>query len=425
MSTSAPTQQQGIPGRLMIVVVLLALSLFINYIDRSNLSIAAPLLKDELHITPAQLGFLLSAFFWTYASLNLFYGWLVDQVNPNWVFPCAFFVWSAATAVTGLVHTFATLFALRLLLGVGEAASFPSYNKIIALNFTEQHRGVANSMLASGLLFGPGFGLLFGGPLVARFGWRPFFLVLGLGSMVWILPWLRCMPRKPYAAPAAPTGAPHLLAFLLLRPAWGTCLGLFCANYVSYFLLTWLPYYLVRERDFSLEKMARVGGTAYLLAALASMLSGWLADRWVAAGASAGLVRKTFTGGGIALSGVCLGAAPLGGEDFCIAAVTLGVIFFGVSAANVWAITQALAGPQATGRWVGFQSFIGNLAGILAPALTGYVLQRTGHFFLAVAIVAGFGLASAAFWIFLVGALEPVVWDRKAYGKRNSALRHA
>jgi ACS family D-galactonate transporter-like MFS transporter len=414
MATSRSSQSTGIPARLTIVIVLLGLSVFINYIDRSNLSIAAPMLKDELHISAAQLGLLLSAFFWTYASLNLFYGWLVDRVNVNWLFAGAFFLWSVPTAATALVHTFAVLFALRLLLGIGEAAAFPAYNKILAVNFNEEHRGVANSVLSSGLLAGPGFGLLFGGLLMARFGWRPFFLVLGLASLLWVLPWLKWMPHKHQAAAVADSaGSPNLLAFLLLRPAWGTCLGLFFGNYVSYFLLTWLPYYLVRERGFSLEKMARVGGTAYFLGALASILSGWLADRWIACGANPGVARKTFTGGGIALSGLCLGLGAFGGEAFCIAAITLGVIFFGVCASNIWAITQALAGPQAAGRWSGFQNFFGNLAGILSPALTGYVVDRTRHFGWAFLIVTAIGFAGSASWFLLTGPLRPVVWNRQ------------
>jgi ACS family D-galactonate transporter-like MFS transporter len=413
MSTSRPAARTRIPGKLLIVIVLLASSVFINYIDRGNLSIAAPMLKEELGISAAQLGFLLSAFFWTYACLHLFYGWVVDRLNVNWVFAGAFLLWSAATAATGIVHTFAALFVLRLLLGMGEAASYPSYNKIIALNFDEQHRGVANAVLASGLLLGPGFGMLFGGLLMARFGWRPFFIVLGLASMLWILPWLRWMPKKQYAAQVETAGAPNLLEFLLLRSAWGTCIGLFCGNYVNYCLITWLPFYLVRERHFSMDKMAKIGGIAYLLAALACTIAGWLSDLWIAAGETPSLVRKAFTGGGVGLSGIFLGLAVISGPRLCVALVILGVVAFGVSAANIWAITQTLAGQRATGRWVGFQSFFGNMSGMVAPAVTGYVLEKTGHFFWAFLIVAAVAFASAASWILLVGRVEPVIWDRK------------
>jgi MFS family permease len=398
----------------LLVLFLLALSVFINYVDRGNLSIAAPMLKDELGISASQLGVLLSAFFWTYACLQPFAGWLVDRLNVNWVFAAGFFVWSVATAATGIVHTFAVLLVLRLLLGIGESVAYPSYSKIIALNFAEEHRGLANSVVSAGLVLGPGFGMLFGGLLMARFGWRPFFLVLGLVSLLWLVPWFKwmpkLMPKKPDAIHTGTTSAPGLREFLRLRSAWGTSIGLFCSNYVNYFLITWLPFYLVRERHFSMDNMARIGGCAYLLGACFSTLSGWLSDRWIMSGASATRVRKTFTGGGLAFSGIFTGLAVAGGPRYCVAALVLGVVFFGVAASNLWAITQTLAGPQAAGRWTGFQNMVGNLAGVAAPAVTGFVLARTGQFYWAFVILTSVALAGTASWIFLVGRIERVIW---------------
>jgi ACS family D-galactonate transporter-like MFS transporter len=410
VTISKPPQQNRIQSTLMVVLVLLAISAFINYIDRGNLSIAAPLLKDELGISPSKLGFLLSAFFWTYACSQLFSGWLVDRLNVNWVFALGFTLWSGATAVTGMVHTFAALFALRLLLGMSESVAYPSYSKIIASNFSEEHRGLANSMISGGLLLGPGFGMLFGGLLMARFGWRPFFVILGLASMLWVVPWLKWMPSTNYAAQAKSAGAPHLFEFLRLRSAWGTFAGLFSGNYVSYFLITWLPYYLVRERHFSMNKMAKLGGIAYLLGAIFAIFCGWLSDRWIASGASPTLVRKTFTGGGLALAGLFIGLAEVSSTNACMAALILGVMSFGAVSSNVWAITQTLAGPVAAGRWTGFQNFVGNLAGIVAPWLTGFVLERTGHFSWAFIIMTAVALSGAASWFFIVGPVEPVVW---------------
>ena len=414
MTTSTRSSlHKGVPGALMVVVVLLAISAFINYVDRGNLSIAAPMLKDELGISAAKLGVLLSAFFWTYACSQLFSGWLVDRFNVNWVFAAGFILWSAATAMTGIVQAFSALLVLRLLLGMSESVAYPSYSKIIALNFSEEHRGFANSMISAGLVLGPGFGMFFGGLLMARFGWRPFFIVLGLASMLWIVPWWMWMPKKHQATLTDSIGAPSVFEFLRLRSAWGTCAALFCGNYVSYFLITWLPYYLVRERHFSMDNMAKLGGIAYFLGACFSMFSGWLSDRWIATGATPSLVRKTFTGGGLALSGIFIGLAAVSGTNYCAVALILGVIFYGVSASNIWAITQTLAGPKAAGRWTGFQNFIGNLAGVVAPALTGFVLERTGQFYWAFEITTGVALVGMASWVFLIGPVEPVIWDRK------------
>jgi MFS transporter, ACS family, D-galactonate transporter len=205
-----------------------------------------------------------------------------------------------------------------------------------------------------------------------------------------------------------------------LRSAWGTSVGLFCANYVNYFLITWLRFYLVRERHFSMDDMAKVGGIAYLLGACFATLAGWLSDRWIMSGATPSRVRKTFKGGGLAFTGIFVGLAAVGGPLYCVAALILGVICFGTSASNIWAITQTLAGSQAAGRWTGFQNFVGNLAGVVAPALTGFVLDRTGHFYWAFAILTAVALTGTTSWVFLVGPVEQVIWHKELRGRTVS-----
>lgn len=401
------------PHRIVIVAVLLGLSAFLNYIDRGSLSIAAPILKDELGISPGRLGVLLSAFFWTYSCAQLLAGWMVDRLDVNWILAGGFVIWSAATACTGIAHSFALLLALRLLLGLGESVAFPSYSKIIARGFPERNRGFANSAVSAGQVLGPGLGILFGGMLMARYGWRPLFVVLGLASILWVVPWLLSMPSSRSSHFERRRGtAPGMRELLHLRSFWGTCAGLFCCNYVNYFLVTWLPYFLVRDRHFTMEQMAKLGGIAYIAAACGALLAGRLSDRWLSAGASTSLVRKTITGGGLALSGVFLGFATVSETAVCAAALILGVIFFGVCASNVWAITQTLAGPAAAGRWTGFQNFAGNMAGIAAPTLTGWILSRTGEFDWAFLVTVAVALIGMASWVFLVGRVEPVIWGR-------------
>jgi MFS transporter, ACS family, D-galactonate transporter len=224
---------------------------------------------------------------------------------------------------------------------------------------------------------------------------------------------LKWMPKKRDAFHLGTMDSPGLSEFLQLRSAWGTCIGLFCGNYVNYFLITWLPFYLVRERNFSMDNMAKIGGIAYLLGACFATLSGWLSDRWISSGATPSRVRKTFVGGGLAFSGIFIGLAVVSGPLYCVVALILGVIFFGVSSSNLWAITQTLAGPSAAGRWTGFQNCVGNLAGVVAPALTGFVLDRTGHFYWAFVILTAVALAGTMSWIFLVGPVQQVTWRSK------------
>lgn len=410
---TAPSQRQTLSRGLIILLVLVGVSVFINYIDRGNLSLAAPLLQDELHISSAQLGVLLSAFFWAYACLQPLYGWLVDRWNVYWLFAICFTAWSIATAATSFAHSFAILFFLRLLVGSGEAVAFPAYSKILALNYQEEHRGVANAVVACGLTLGPGIGLLLGGTLVSSFGWRPFFLWLGLGSLLWVPLWLRWMPARNVVPPSTGASAPTLMQFIRLRSAWGTCLGLFSGNYTGYFLLTWLPYYLVRERHFSMLQMTRIGGAGYLLSACFSFASGWLSDRWIRAGGTPTQVRKTFSAGGIALSGTLLCISCFVPDArLSLLPLILGMASYGISSSNVWAISQRLAGPHAAGRWVGFQNCFGNMAGVVGPVITGFVLRETGNFHWAFIILNAVVLLGTVSWIFIVGPVEQVDWGQ-------------
>ncbi len=403
---AAPAQHPGMNW----VLILLTLSVLINYIDRSNLSIAAPLLKDELRISASQLGTLLSAFFWTYALMQIPAGWLVDRLDVKYVFAAGFFIWSAATAITGFLHGFIALLIIRIILGLGESVAFPSYSKILGSHFRESQRGFANSMLMTGLALGPALGILVGGSAVARFGWRPFFIALGLAALLWLPPWWAWMPRRS-AAPAKASGRESgYLDILRQRSAWGTCIGQSSINYYLYFLVTWLPFYLVRGRHLSLNEMARMGGMMFLMSAISSAASGKLSDRWIRAGASPTSVRKGFMLFGHVGIGILLALTVMTSGRIFIAMLALTGVFLGISICNSWAIPQMLAGPRMVGRWVGVQNFVGNLAGAVAPALTGFLLDRTGSFYWPFFITAAVAWLGGLSWWFVVGPLDEVDW---------------
>jgi MFS transporter, ACS family, D-galactonate transporter len=394
------------------IVFLLALSVFINYIDRSNLSIAAPLLKDELSLSAAQLGTLLSVFFWTYGCMQIPAGWLVDRFEVKWIFAAGFFVWSAATGVTALLHGFSAWVVVRIILGIGESIAFPAYSKILGSDlFTESRRGFGNAAVMAGLSLGPAVGMLVGGNVVGRFGWRPFFLVLGLGSVLWLVPWLAWMPVGTTSAAPASEIKVRILDIFRERSAWGTCLGQICINYGLYFLVAWLPFYLVRARNLSMNQMARVGGLIFLLAAISAMVTGKLSERWIAAGASATRVRKTLLGGGMTGLGVSLVAAAVAPDNVFVWALAVAGVCFGINGAHCWAVTQTLAGLRVSGRWTGVQNFVGNFGGSFAPAITGYLLNRLGKFYWPFLIAGVFSWIGALAWVFVVGRIEPVKWE--------------
>jgi MFS family permease len=392
------------------VVILLGIALFINYLDRGSLSVAAPLLKDELGLSAWQLGILLSAFFWTYSSFQLLAGWLVDRFEVSLVMAAGFFLWSAATTVTGVLHGFALLLVARLILGVGESVAFPACSKILARHFPEEQRGFANSVIMFGVATGPAFSMFLGGMAMAKFGWRPFFLGVGLLSLLWLGPWLAWRPRADPVHASRQSTIAGAWEILRQRSAWGTFAGLFSTNYLSYFLLTWMPFFLVRERHFSLEQMAKIAGVCYLSAAILALLCGYLSDWFIVNGGSPSVVRKGFTGAGMALAAVALIGCVAAGPVLSIVMLVMATASYGITCSNVWAITQTLAGPAAAGRWTGIQNFLGNLAGITAPALTGFILDRTGHFFWPFAITAGVALLGSVAYAFVIGPVQPVTW---------------
>ena len=401
----------ALSGKEWRVLVLLVISALINYIDRTTLSVGATDIQRELGINNEHIGMLHSAFFFGYAASQLFAaaGWLADRFHVAWVLGIGFFIWSGATAYTGLAQSFLVIMAMRVILGMGESVSYPSYSRILASQYPEHHRGFANALIDAGTKTGPAIGTLVGGLLVSQLGWRPFFLVLGLGSMLWLIPWFAWMPQgKGVSGNEDRTDIASMLDILLQRSAWFSAFGLFCANYFWYFLITWLPAYMEKERHFPKSKMAVLGSLPFLAIAVSCILSGWISDRLIASGRSPTVVRKSFAGIGLTFSTIILPVVWTRETGPAMALLILACISFGIYTSNLWAITQTLAGPRAAGKWTGFQNGFGNLAGVAAPWLTGWVVDKTGQFYWAFVVAAGFVLLGAVISVFGIGPVERV-----------------
>uniref|UniRef100_Q01ZA5 Major facilitator superfamily MFS_1 n=1 Tax=Solibacter usitatus (strain Ellin6076) TaxID=234267 RepID=Q01ZA5_SOLUE len=411
MVTTVGVVRTSLSGKEWRVLILLVISAFINYIDRTTLSVAATDIQRELGLTNTQLGSLQSAFFATYALSQLSFaaGWVVGRFHVGWVLAGGFFLWSGATGLTGLAGTFTVIFTLRLLLGIGESVSYPSYSRILASEYPEHHRGFANALIDAGTKLGPALGILIGGLLVSQVGWRIFFFVLGGGSLLWLVPWSMWMPQgKAVASREDGSDVPTIAAILLQRSAWFTAFGLFCSNYYWYFLITWLPAYLEKERHFPKAKMAIFGWFPFVAISVSCVISGWLSDRLIARGGSPTRVRKTFAGLGLTGATFLIPVVLVKDANISMALLTLACLFFGIYTSNLFAISQTLAGPAAAGKWTSFQNGFGNLAGVLAPTLTGLVVDRTGEFYWAFVVAAGFALAGACMFVFGVGPIRRV-----------------
>src|SRR3954466_2505816 len=185
------THEPKVTAAKYVLPLLLTTSMFINYIDRSNLSIAAPLMQKDMALTTAQIGVLSSAFFWTYALFQLLgiSGWFCDRFRVTIVFGISAFVWGASTIVTGMLTSFWAIFAMRLVLGAGESFAYPCYSRILATDVPQTHRGTANALLDAASKLGPSVGMFLGGLLLVRVSWRIFFIVLGVISLAWLIPW--------------------------------------------------------------------------------------------------------------------------------------------------------------------------------------------------------------------------------------------
>lgn len=394
------------------LVWLLAIASFINYIDRGNLATAAPLIQQQLSLSNAQLGLLMSAFFWSYIPGQFPAGWLTERLGACYVLAGGVAIWGIATGLTGAVESFTAFLVLRVILGVGESAMYPATCVVLAEQVPDRNRGAANGLIAASVLFGPSFGVLAGGMVMSTFGWRPVFLASGALTLLWLWPWLQTRHVRHRNREFAIGEEPSLREMLRQRKFWGACLGHFALAYAMYQVMSWLPIYLIREHGMSVVGMAKFGGICYLLAGLASIGAGWATDRWCARGASSNLVRKLALVGGLAGVAVCMICLSWKNPFIALGAMIVCSMCIGVVLATFSAAIQVMAGPQAAGRWMGLESGAANLAGLISPIITGRSVDESGSFsvsFLIAACVAG---AGSLCYGTLLDRIEPINWSQ-------------
>jgi MFS family permease len=318
-------------------------------------------------------------------------------------------IWAGATILMGAAVGFWSLLLVRLMLGLGESVGFPCVSKLLACVVPLESLGKANGVVGLGYLTAPGIGIWLAGLLIDAVGWRGMFLVFGAASLLWLVPWSRV--KLPALATArADAATPTWGMVLSQRGLWGTSLGLFSSNYLWYFMLGWLPSYLVEEHGFSMHEMERVGTAGYLVNGVTALLTGWLVDRYVRGGGSASFAWKLIMALAHSGSVVFMLMMAWGSQSTAIAAMFGFQVMMGASSAGVYVMGQILAGPKASGRWVGIQNSIGNVPGMISPALTGFIVQHTGHYelaFVAAAVMSALGIVG---WIGMVPRLEPLAW---------------
>lgn len=396
------------------ITLVAALALFISYVDRGNLATAAPLIQQELQLSPERLGLLLSAFYFTYVAAMVPAGWLAERYGARLVLSVGLCLWSVATLASGFVSSFVALFLLRLMLGLGESVTFPCMSRLLAANVPTSRLAQANGIVAFGYLIGPAVGTLAGGLLMAHYGWRPTFVLFGLLSLLWLFVWRGTVARDPGRNDRAKAGGPSFGEILRQRALWGTALGLFSMNYSYYLVLAWLPAYLVAARGFSMATMATVAAGAYVINAVAALVGGWAIDRWIALGHSADRTHKTIMATYHVLGVACM----IGIVELPVTAAIACLYFYqfivGVGSPGTFSISQTLAGPDAAARWVGVQNTCGNVAGLAAPVITGLIVGATGNFERAFVLAAAINLLGLVGWIWMLPKIEPIAWRTRS-----------
>ena len=408
MATEARAQSGNLTRWL---VLLLGAAVFLNYVDRGAIAVAAPVMKGELGMSATAFGIAVSAFFWVYAPVQLLVGWLCDRFSVYKLMAGGIVLWAASTLLIGFVGGFASLLVLRVMLGVGESIAFPGTSKIIALNVPAEQRGMANAAVAAGLALGPAIGTLTGGMIVATMGWRAMFIIFGLATLLWLVPWQRVVSKLPSVAPGAAMARVPARKLLGNWSLWSMGIGHAAGNFCFYFLLAWLPLYLVQSRGYSIGEMTLLASVGYGVQAVAAMAYGAISDRWTRSGRSEATIRRAM----MVISQLLAGVAIFG----IYTSDSVGVLLFwlclgGAATAalslNLYAIAQMFAGPRAVGTWVGIQNAVGNLSGIFGPIITGMMIDKAGYgsaFYL----TAGVALFGALWWAFAVPAIRQVALD--------------
>jgi len=396
--------------RASLLVLLLGIAVFFNYVDRGAIGIAAPLMTADLKLDPKAFGVIVSAFFWVYAPVQLFVGWLVDRFNVYRLLAAGVLLWAAGTLLTGFAAGFASLLLLRILLGMGETIAFPGASKIITRHVPADRRGMANAALALGIALGPAAGTLAGGLILASFGWRAIFFAFGVVTLIWLVPWLFAAPREEPVR-AAEERRVTIAALIGKWPLWAMSIAHVASNYVFYFLLGWLPLFLTKSRGLSIREMALIATLGYAVQAVAAFAFGYVSDRWTKAGRSEAAMRRfmMFVGqllAGASVLGIAYAHSPVTiALLLCVAGVATGALSL-----NTYAVAQMFAGPRAAGTWVGVQNAVGNLSGIFGPILTGFIVADAGYStaFVVTAVVA---FAGALWWIWGVPRIQQVALD--------------
>lgn len=396
------------------VLALISVGTMINYLDRTVLGVAAPGLSAELHVSPALMGIVFSAFSWSYAAAQIPGGWVLDRIGTRLTYFLSVTFWSAFTLVQGFAGGVASLIAFRLGLGVSEAPCFPTNSRVVVTWFRDQERAQATAVYTVGEYLG----LACFGPLLFwishRFGWRSLFFVVGTVGLAFAGVWW-ALYRDPEtgsqaAQPAKPIQWAQIRQLLGYRQVWGASIGQFGGNSTLVFFLTWFPSYLAKERHMDWTRAGFFAILPFLAAACGVMLGGWGSDMLLKRTGSRNLARKLPVVGGLFGASTIILANYVSGDVLVIAVLSFAFFCQGMTGLG-WTVISDIAPKELVGLTGGIFSFAANLAGVMTPIVVGAIIGATGSFFYALAYVGAAALLGALSYVFLLGNIERIVLE--------------
>ncbi len=424
-SVTAPFQLK-IPRRRWRIAFLLGIGVLVNYFDRVNLSVAHAALITTFAISNVTFGYLSAAYNWTYALCQLPVGVVLDKFGVRRVGRISSFLWSLASFAAAVSPNLASFFAARLLLGIGEAPTFPSNAKAIGYWFPARERSTATSIFDGSAKFASAIGVPIIGILLLKVGWRWSFAATGLVSFLYFLLFCRVyrdpvddpdltpqerdyILEKDAAAPVLPAETASFRYLIRQPKVIGVTLGFGAYDYVFYLLLTWLPSYLSAALHVDLLHSFLYTGVPWLLGAASEFLiGGWMVDRLIKRGWNASRVQRAVLIGGTTMGLGIVGAAYA--QTATSALLWISISLAGLSAASAigWSI-PSLIGPQGSvGTLGGIQNFSGQVSGIAAPIVTGYLVTARHSFGWAFGVAGIYLCIGILAYIFLLGRLEKI-----------------
>ena len=383
----ASHETESIPWKKWSILILLGLGAILAFASRTNLP-QAQLDKTfiaQFHLSKTDLGVLNSVFFWSYMVLQIPMGWVVDRYGYKLPYAFSFVFWCIGSAATGLVANTTGLAATRLAVGAGEAVMMPASYRWIRNNFPETQSGLAVGIFMIGTKVGPAIGPLIAGYLMFAYGWQAMFLIIGIGGLIWLIPWMLLVSNDKPAVPAQASSrfrsAIPISSILASPLVWGTIIINFCYNYFVFYDMTWLPDYLKNHHHLSFQKERLYTFFSFMGIAVVALLAGWAADLLIKRGYDKVVVRKSFVIAGFVLACTELFGAKTSSVNVALFWTVVSLSGLGFATANHLALCRLTLIPKpAVGIVTGVQMVSTALAGIAAPIVSGWLLDTTGGY---------------------------------------------